>query len=239
MKKIFSLVTLCLTIILCLSSCTYNPPEGWTKKHHKYEEVQSFAKSVDPNATVAEEYTETVDEYGWEYREWNAKINGIDCHVASISDWVWNDGFAAGEFARIYYRIDTDHDNTVMQKILSEKYPEWECSDDIWSRYHKENTLFVKLNLPKYRMLNDDEIEEVWQTAILINEEFNAVAIDRKVTFCVPSPGKYWSGTGDEYYVKKDSETYFDDLTAKGKKEFLQEYKENWALLDSNMPVSD
>ena len=224
MKKIFLLVTLYLTIIMCLSSCTYNPPEGWTKKHHKYEEVLSFAKSIDPNATVAEEYTDTVDEYDWEYREWSAKINGVDCHVASVSDWVWNDGFGAGEFVRFYYRIDTDHDNTVMQKILSEKYPEWKCDDSLRSRYHAR-PLFVNLNLPEYRMLNDDEIEEVWQTAILINEEFNAVAIDRKVIVRVPSPGY--------------SKIYFDDLTAKGKKEFLQEYKENWALLDSNMPVSD
>ena len=31
---------------MCLSACSYNPPEGWTKKHHTYEEVLEFAKTI-------------------------------------------------------------------------------------------------------------------------------------------------------------------------------------------------
>ena len=61
MKKILS-VLLCITFVLCLSGCTYNPPDGWTKKHHTYKEVLKFAKAIDPNATVEEEYNDTVDE---------------------------------------------------------------------------------------------------------------------------------------------------------------------------------
>ena len=106
-KRIISII-FCLSLILGLSACSYNPPEGYTEKHHTYEEILKFAQSIDPNAIVSKDYTDTLDEYDWEYREWNANINGINCHVASNSDWVWNNGFLAGEFAKIYYRIDTD-----------------------------------------------------------------------------------------------------------------------------------
>ena len=150
MKKILS-VLLCITFVLCLSGCTYNPPDGWTKKHHTYEEVLKFAKAIDPNATVEEEYNDTVDEYDWEFREWDAVINGVECHVASVSDWVWNDGFGAGEFAKTYYRIDTDYDYIIMQSILADNYSSWKVSDSIRAKYHHNtNTIFAELNLPEY-----------------------------------------------------------------------------------------
>ena len=104
MKKILA-IFLILILLLYMTACIYHPPEGWTKKHHTYEEVLAFAKSIDPNATVAEEYTDTLDEYEWEYREWDAIINGIECHVSSVSDWVSNDGVGAGEFIKVYYRL--------------------------------------------------------------------------------------------------------------------------------------
>ena len=64
MKKILA-VFLILILLLYMTACSYHPPEGWTKKHHTYEEVLAFAKLIDPNATVAEEYTDTLDEYEW------------------------------------------------------------------------------------------------------------------------------------------------------------------------------
>jgi len=131
MKKTLS-VLLCIIFILCLSGCTYDPPDGWTKIHHTYAEVLSFARTIDPNATVSEEYNDTVDEYDWEFREWDAIINGVECHMASVSDWVWNSGFLAGEFVKTYYRIDTDYDYLLLQEIVSGKQPNWDMKyDDI------------------------------------------------------------------------------------------------------------
>lgn len=236
MKKALSILV-CLIFVLCLSACTYNPPEGWTKKHHTYEEMLAFAKSIDPNAIVAEEYTDTVDENNWQSREWAAVINGVNCHVASVSDWVWNEGFAAGEFIKVYYRIDTDYDYTVMQNILSEKHPDWKCREGVRSKYHSD-TIFAELILTEYSMLSDDEIEQAWQIACEIREEYEKVAIGRKAGFEVPSPGKYWHGE-QEYIVKKDSHAYITDFSEEGKNKFIQEYKEDWALLESGLPVYD
>lgn len=239
MKKALS-IFFCLAVVLCLSACSYHPPEGWTKKHHTYEEVLVFAKSIDPNATVAEKYTDTVDENDWKFREWDAVIKGVRCHVASVSDWVWNDGVSAGEFVRDFYRIDTDYDYTIMKSILSEKYPDWTNQEDIYGRYHKENTIFVELKLAEYRMLNGDELEQVWQTAFHINEEYEMLAIDRKVEFCIPSPGESWNHHGEqESFVKKDSYAFIKEFTEEGKQAFLQEYQEDWALLKSGLPVYD
>lgn len=240
MKKALLHTMLCLTLILCLSSCWYSPPEGWTKQHHTYEEVLEFAESIDTHASVTEKYTDSVDEYDWKYREWDAVIKGVDCHIASVSDWVWNDGIGAGEFAKTYYRIDTDCDSIIMQRILSEKYPEWQTAMDLRSRYDSYDTVFVELNLPEFRKLDDEEIERVWQTALLINEEYNTLSIGRKTVFCVPSPGVYWNPKGEGYYyVGKDSHVCFEDYSEMGKRVFLQEYQEAWDLLQSGMPVYD
>lgn len=238
MKKILS-VFLCLLLALCLSACYYNPPEGWTKNHHTYDEVLAFARTIDPNATVAEEYTDTDDEYGYIYREWNAVINGVNCHVASVPEWVWNEGIGAGEFAKTYYYIDTDYDYTVMKNILDKKYPDWKVREEIGSGYLDNDTIFVSLSLAEYRMLSDAELEQVWQTAYEINEEYEKTAIGCKANFSVPSPGEFYSSSKNENFVSKNSSALIRDFTEQGKKDFLQEYKDDWALMESGLPVYD
>lgn len=239
MKKVLPLL-LCIIFSLYLSGCSYNPPGDWTKKHHTYEEVLAFAKSIDANATVVEEYTDTVDEYDWEYREWDAVINGVNCHVASVSDWVWNDGFVAGEFVKVYYRIDTDYDYTIIQNILVNKYSNWKVGESMSSKYHHNtNTIFAELILSEYKMMSNDELEQVWQTALEINNEYSKLAIGRKVGFSIPSPGKYYNQGDDEFFVKNDSHAYIKALTEEGKKAFLQEYTEDWSLLESGLPIKD
>ena len=239
MKKAFLFIILCLAFLFCLSSCWYSPPEGWTKKHHSYEEVSEYAESIDPCAAVTEGHADTVDEYGQEFREWDAVINGVDCHVASVADWVWNSGLAAGEFASVYYRIDTDLDSVIMQNILSEEYPAWRSRTDIGSRYNRYKTVYVELAQPEYRMLEDEELEEIWREAYSINERFSALSVVRKAVFCVPSPGVYWDSQGEDRFVKKDSHAYIEEFSETGKAAFLQEYHENWALLESDMPIRD
>lgn len=239
MKKALSLI-MCLIIVFCLSACIYYvPPEGWTKKHHTYEDVLEYAQSFDPGAIVSKEHTDTVDENNWEFREWDAEIKGMTCHVASVSDWVWNRGLAAGEFQKVYYRMDTDFDNTVMHKILSEEYPDWKTDMDLWSRYHiNDNEIIVELVQAEFRMLDDAEIEQIWQTAFHINEEYEKNSISKKAVFDILSPGSYWNHHGEQKeYVKKDSFIRIEDFSEQGKKEFLQEYHEDWALLESGLPV--
>jgi len=225
-------------MFVCLSGCVYNPPEGYTENHHTYEAISAFASSIDPQAIVSEEYTDMVDEYGWKYREWDAVIHGVSCHVSSVSDRVWNEGIGAGEFAKVFYRIDTDYDYVIMQKALAEKKWDWKTSESIRSRYHID-TIFVELDLPEYRMLSDDELEELWQEMIGINDEFRTCSLGRKAVFSVPAPGKYWSQSEDEYYVRKEAYTYTDELTEQGKSSFIQEYHDRWALLESELPIMD
>ena len=227
MKKVLAVLLLTL-MTLCLTACIYNPPEGLTKKPHTYKEILTFAKSIDPNATVSEEYTDILDEYNWPYREWEAVINGVNCHVASVSDRVWNEGAMAGEFARFYYRIGTDYDYAVViQNKLADSYPEWKCEETVHERY-QFNRVFFHLEMPEFRMLEDGEFEQVWQTACAINEEYERLAIEKKIEFTIPVPVEYCTGTG-ESFLKKGSRA-FSDFTEESKKAFLQEYKEQWEL---------
>lgn len=240
MKRTLYLSLLCLLLILFISGCYFDPPEGWTKRHHTYEDALAYAKSLDPNATVKKNHIDSLDEYDRKYREWDAVINGVDCHVASVSDWVWNSGLAAGEFAETYYRMDTDHDYTVFMKMLSEKYHNWEHETDISVRYRRYDRLFPAYILPEYRELTDSELEAIWQEAFEIKTEFAQLSINRTLTFRIPSPGKYWNHHGEqEDFVKKDSATYFDDFTEESKRAFIQDYRDAWDLLESDLPIYD
>lgn len=240
MRKRISLLLCFVIFIVCVSGCSYHPPEGWTAQHHTYEEVLAFAKSLDPNATVSEVYTDTTDEYDWQFREWDAVILGIDCHVASVADWVWNDGFLAGEFSRFYYRIDTDYDYVVLQQIVSADYPDWATEQSIRSKYHSNtNSILVKPVSPEYRRLNDGELEQIWQMASEIHEKYKKLSICRNAIFCVPSPCEYYSYSEETYIVRKDGYAYIEAFTEQGKDDFLREYNEDWDLLTSRLPVRE
>ena len=41
-----------------------------------------------------------------------------------------NEGFAAGEFARVYYVLDTDYDYYLLKQIMSDKQPDWSLDED-------------------------------------------------------------------------------------------------------------
>ena len=234
MKKL--LVAFCLLMLtLCLTSCTYNPPEGWSKRPHTYKEILAFAKSMDPNATVSKKYADIEDEYNWPYREWEAVINGVNCHVASVSGRVWNEGIWAREFAEFYYRIETDYDYAVViQNKLVDNYPEWKCEETVHERYQFKR-IFFRLEMPEFRMLEDDEFEQVWQTACEISEDYEKLAIESKIEFTIPIPVKYCTGTGESFLQSGYRD--FSDLTEESKKAFLQDYKERWALLESGLPL--
>ena len=238
MKKIFSII-LCLSFIICLSACSYNPPDGYTEEHHTYEEILAFAKTIDPNAIVSTEYVDTtIEDWNRKFREYPATINGIECHVSSVGKMVWNDGFLAGEFARQYYIIDTDYDYLVLQKILSEKQPEWSMEyEGLAAKYQWNNVLSVEVAVAKNTALTDEELELVWQDVLEIAAEYNARTVRKEPYFSLSAPGKYYDPSKKEYFVKTDANVIIHDLSDQGKTDFFQEYHEAWALLDSGLQI--
>lgn len=236
MKKIL-LISLCFILIFNLFGCSYNPPQGWTQEHYTYEEALAFVKSINPNATVSEKHTDTTVEFNLEIREWDAVINGVACHVASVGDAVWNDGFLAGEFFEVYYHMDTDYDYTVFKNITVKSDYNWEFNGSVKRKY--DDTICAHLSLSEYRMLTEAELEQLWQTIIEINDEYGKYALKRKSEFGVPAPAKIWNQAADEYYVKKDSYTYIIDFTDAGKQEFTKRYYDRWVLLESGLPIRD
>ena len=70
--KTVAFFLLAALILLSATSCTYNPPYGYTEKHHSYEEILEFARSIDPNVTVSETYTDIqIDDWNRNFREWD------------------------------------------------------------------------------------------------------------------------------------------------------------------------
>lgn len=237
MKRYIAIVLFLIYIIL-IQACKYNSPEGFTEQHHTYEEIVAFAKSIDPNATVSEEYTDTtIDDWNRDFREWSAVICGIECHVSSVGDMVWNDGFLAGEFAKQYYVIDTDYDYYLLQQIVSEKQPDWKMSyDDISSRYNWNNLLSVETSYTENRQLTDVELETAWQEAFEIYTEYNSHPVRKEAWFSVAAPAIYVDGNGENEHIKITSDI-MNDFSEEGKTKFFNEYRESWGLLESGLLI--
>ena len=207
---------LSIVILLLAASCSYNPPEGYTEKHHTREEILEFAVSIDPNAIVSEAYTDTRIDDGWgrDFREWDAVINGIECHVSSVGDMVWNSGFLAGEFARQYYVIDTDYDYLLLSKIISEKHPAWEMSyTDIGSRYNWNGLVSVEYVSSSESKLSSDELGMIWSNAYEIYTEYSSYPVRKAAWFCVSTP---------------NGSAIFYDFSTEGKNKFFEDYEKKF-----------
>ena len=96
-------------------------PDGFTKSHHSYEDMLEFAKTIDPDATVSENYVDQTKTDNQSVREWPATINGIDCVVASTPEMFFSQRGSA--FTTTAYGMDTDYDQIVINMVL-ENYPE-------------------------------------------------------------------------------------------------------------------
>lgn len=239
MKKAIA-IFLSLIAVLGLSACTYNPPEGYTEEHHAYEEILKFAKSIDSDASVSKEYTDTtIEAWSRNFREYPAVINGIECNVSSVGDMVWNEGFCAGEFAKQYYVIDTDYDYLVLKQIISEKQPDWSMKyDSIDSRYDWNNEISVSVAVNNKEQLTDEELNIVWQQAKEIYSDYINHPVRKKAVFSISAPAEYYNPDGKGgYSVKMNSGVYIESFTEKDKLEFIKEYHKAWVLPDSDLPV--
>ena len=197
-------------------------PAGYTDKHHSYEEALSFAKSIDPDATVTNRPSDLQDRYNWKIREWDAVINGVECHVASVEELVYNSDIFPGKFVKVFYRMDTDYDYTVVTSITSEKYPEWSADADTRSKYYQnDNTIFLKIDIPSDKPQSDDELEQLWQTILKINEEYIKLSLTRKLGFSIPCPKK----SSDENAENDREFINVTDFSSDSKEEFLQKYR--------------
>ena len=219
-----------LVLMLCLTACTFHPPEGYTEKHHTYEEILAFAQSIDPGAEVSDTYTDTsVDDWNGSLREYPAVINGVECHVSSVGDMVWSSGLFAGEFTKQYYAIDTDYDYLVLGQIVSEQKPNWSISEDSSERrYNRNNVLSVYIEADDANPLTEEELNAVWEQAQAIYIAYHELPIRKELYFWVPAPKKIVTEEGEEW-VMRDTGILLENFK-QGRLVFIEEYRKAWEL---------
>lgn len=192
LKKLLVMPLLAAALLLC--SCRYDPPEGYTKKHHTYDELVEYAQSIDPDATVEDEPRAENYKYR-DYVIYPAKIGGIECSVASISVPVYDSDW--GEFAKIYYRMDTDYDFYVIKEVLT-KYPDLGTpeNDDLQARFNVGS--FIR-STAEFSKMSEAKLDEIF-------DEFKRCRADLG---SYPLHKKYWLDikvNGSSHYVSEPTE---------------------------------
>ena len=236
MKRIY-LIFVMLFILMFITSCSYNPPVGATEKHHTYEEVLEYAKKLDPNAIVNDEYEDTkLDNVAAdEYREWNAIINGIECHVASTPIIVMNEGVAGGEFGKKYFIIDSDYNFYLLKSIIENSYPEFIIlEEDISNRYYDSINLILANN--DKDQLTQIELDDVWNKTYAIYQEYVLNSTSNKLSIRLYSPTVLCSNDGSNKHVEIKLNYYSinKDIT---KEDFINKYMNDWDNLNLGIPV--
>ena len=196
-----------LVVALLLSACRYEIPEGYSKNAHPYEELVEFAKSIDPDATVTDEPQHELYEYR-NYVIYPAKIGGIECSVATISVPVYDN---SGEFAIMYYRMDTDYDFYLLQQIL-EKYPllGTTIDDDLVCRFNVGG--FMR-SCATFDDMTEEKLDEIFKQYAECREELSHYSM-RKTHWMMVQVGKkayFFNKTTDEAKQK-----VIDDMTKDG-----------------------
>lgn len=192
-KKI--LVMPLLAVSLLLSACRYDIPEGYTKKHHSYEELVEYAKAIDPDATVTDDPRYEVYQYR-DYIIYPAKIGGIPCSVASISVPVYDSDM--GEFAKTFYRMDTDYDYYLLREVLK-KYPLLgeEKNDDLVARFNVSGFLRSCVTVDN---MTEEKLDEIFEEYEKCSKELSTYSM-RKAHWMQITVGKYnfyFNNTSDE-----------------------------------------
>lgn len=232
MKKIY-LIFVMLFMLMFITSCSYNPPVGATEKHHTYEEVLEYAKRIDPNATVNDEYEDTKLEnvMADEYREWNAIINGIECHVASTPIVLFNNGIAGGEFGKKYFVLNTDYNFYLLKSIIESKYLDFTIVEDDISDRYTDYIGFVPLKNNE-NQLTVDELNFLLSTARSIYEEYKLKATEGKnISIGLYSPTVLSSADGSNKHIEIRIEYYTinSEITNEA---IIDKYLKNWEKLN-------
>ena len=229
MRKI-RIIGICVPFIVLLSLTACTPPEGYSREHYTYEDAVAYAKAIDPNAVVGETYKETViaGAYGYCFREWDAVICGIECHITSHN-------VLYGEFLIRYYAMDTDYDYYLLKGILEEKQPDWHMGEDHpVQRYNVHDLLMVNTPYAESKEeLSVEELENVWSKAHEIYREYSAHPVRKDLRFIISVPH-----TSDGKTIKMSS-TWFFDFTEEGKRAFFERYAQKWDLTESGLPAAD
>ena len=232
MKKIY-LIFVMLFMLMFITSCSYNPPVGAIEKHHTYEEVLEYVKTIDPNATVNDEYEDTKldNVMADEYREWNAIINGIECHVASTPIIVMNEGVAGGEFGKKYFVVNTDYNFYLLKSIIESKYLDFTIvEDDIADRY-TDYIGFAPLKNNE-NQLTVDELNLLLSSARSIYEEYKLKATEGKnISIGLYSPTVLCSADGSNKHIEIRIEYYTinSEITNEA---IIDKYLKNWEKLN-------
>lgn len=232
MKQIY-LIFVMLFMLMFITSCSYNPPVGATEKHHTYEEVLEYAKRIDPNATVNDEYEDTKLEnvMADEYREWNAIINGIECHVASTPIVLFNNGIAGGEFGKKYFVLNTDYNFYLLKSIIESKYLDFTIVEDDISDRYTDYIGFVPLKNNE-NQLTVDELNFLLSTARSIYEEYKLKATEGKnISIGLYSPTVLSSADGSNKHIEIRIEYYTinSEITNEA---IIDKYLKNWEKLN-------
>lgn len=232
MKKIY-LIFVMLFMLMFITSCSYNPPVGAAEKHHTYEEVLEYAKTIDPNATVNDEYKDTKldNVMADEYREWNAIINGIECHVASTPIIVMNEGVAGGEFGKQYFVVNTDYNFYLLKSIIESKYLDFTIvEDDIADRY-TDYIGFAPLKNNE-NQLTVDELNLLLSSARSIYEEYNLKSTEGKnISIGLYSPTVLCSADGSNKHIEIRIE-YYTINSETTNESIIDKYFKNWEKLN-------
>ena len=232
MKKIY-LIFVMLLMLMFITSCSYNPPVGATEKHHTYDEVLEYAKTLDPNATVNDEYKDTKldNVMADEYREWNAIINGIECHVASTPIVLLNDGIAGGEFGKQYFVVNTDYNFYFLKSIIESKYLDFTIvEDDIADRY-TDYIGFAPLKNNE-NQLTVDELNLLLSSARSIYEEYNLKSTEGKnISIGLYSPTVLSSADGSNKHIEIRIE-YYTINSETTNEAIIDKYLRNWGKLN-------
>lgn len=197
---------------LMLSGCRYDVPEGYTKQHHPYLEMVEYAKSIDPNASVSEDYKDINENYR-DYRIWPAVINGRECSVASISVNVYNQGWAAGEFSKRFYRMDTDYDYYVINDALKSHPELGQVESALQDRFEQNDHLYGVIKLDS---ITEDQLDELWEEHNEVNKELAKYGLHKSYRIRIKIGSKTFWDFKNNLKPEEDLETIRDRMVQDG-----------------------
>ena len=235
MKQVL-LASLLLGILLSLTACI--PPNEYSRKHYTYEDVVACAKAIDPDAVVYETCTVVYEGYTQDRREWDAVINGIECHVVSIRSFY-------GELQWPIYEVATDYEWCLLERILSEMQPDWSVKEptNLYQpylyRYGLYHELYIETSyVETAEEFDDEKLEQLWVDVCEIATAYNEFSGNLHLQFgAATMPGLYTNKNGEKYVAM--SLAHIWQYSEEAKQEFFDRYREGWDLLESGLPIVD